>query len=583
MSAQSIEQPYPIFTDADGDPLEAGYIWIGVENLNPITDPVAVYWDSALTQPAVQPIRTSGGYMANAGTPARLYTSGAYSILVQDRNGITAYSAPSETVLLNSDAVTFLQAGTGAVTRTAQSKMRDWMSVKDFGAVGDGATDDTIAMNAAAAAAGAAKKALFVPAGVYKMTSPWVVPITVYVLGESASILPGFDPGSFWNYGSVIFKAHTGNGLVKIGAGAYDSGAPTENITISSNRTLYPGGNGFVIDKCSNVHLIRCNVFSVGGDAYQLGVTAGDVTGHNYTFNCYSNNPVGVHYRLRQKWGRYQYSVADGGTIGMFFDNAPLSQVEGFHFEGFTQVGIKISNGSTNCVLSGRGYIGHTTATSVIGIQITNEPGNSNTIIENVWLTSGNISGAVGMEIYGSAVDTIVKNCTFINWDSGFSSSASFGNTGTTVADCVFSSCNLPIYSAAENTTYTGNKFSSTIGSYTIRHIAGTNGLWSNNVFDKTLDPNLSGVQGNFSGIKVKNNVGYISRNRGVTGSIAAYTNIAHGLAGTPTSQIVLSTTSSGITSFPQVAVLNSTNFQLYWTGVANAQWAWETALPCDY
>ena len=163
MSAQSIEQPYPIFTDADGDPLDAGYIWIGVENLNPITDPVAVYWDKALTQPAVQPIRTSGGYMANAGTPARLYTSGAYSILVQDRNGITVYSAQSETVLLNSDAVTFLQAGTGAVTRTALAKMREWVSVKDFGAVGNGLVDDTVAIHAAFAAA----QGVTFPAGTY--------------------------------------------------------------------------------------------------------------------------------------------------------------------------------------------------------------------------------------------------------------------------------------------------------------------------------------------------------------------------------------------------------------------------------
>ena len=43
----------------------------------------------------------------------------------------------------------FLQAGTGAVTRTAQAKMRDTVSVKDFGAVGDGTTDDTAAIQAA--------------------------------------------------------------------------------------------------------------------------------------------------------------------------------------------------------------------------------------------------------------------------------------------------------------------------------------------------------------------------------------------------------------------------------------------------
>ena len=39
-----------------------------------------------------------------------------------------------------SSLVGFQQAGAGAVVRTAQDKLREWVSVKDFGAVGDGGT-----------------------------------------------------------------------------------------------------------------------------------------------------------------------------------------------------------------------------------------------------------------------------------------------------------------------------------------------------------------------------------------------------------------------------------------------------------
>lgn len=66
----------------------------------------------------------------------------------------------------------FLQAGTGAVLRTAESKLRETVSVKDFGAVGDGVTDDTAAFRAALAALIATNKpfVLQVPAGDYYLT-----------------------------------------------------------------------------------------------------------------------------------------------------------------------------------------------------------------------------------------------------------------------------------------------------------------------------------------------------------------------------------------------------------------------------
>jgi hypothetical protein len=93
MSALSVEPPFPAFAGADGQPLDDGYIWIGTVNLNPITNPIVAYWDSALTITAVQPIRTSGGYPVYQGTPTRIYTTSDYSIQVQNKNGTVVYTS----------------------------------------------------------------------------------------------------------------------------------------------------------------------------------------------------------------------------------------------------------------------------------------------------------------------------------------------------------------------------------------------------------------------------------------------------------------------------------------------------------
>ncbi|MEY5003503.1 MAG: hypothetical protein RL678_1312 [Pseudomonadota bacterium] len=78
----------------------------------------------------------------------------------------------------NSDEVNFLQAGTGAVTRTVQAKLRDVVSVKDFGAVGNGVADDT----AAFAAAIAASKNIFIPQGTYLVDTIFLGDVTGYVI-----------------------------------------------------------------------------------------------------------------------------------------------------------------------------------------------------------------------------------------------------------------------------------------------------------------------------------------------------------------------------------------------------------------
>jgi hypothetical protein len=266
MSAQSIEQPYPIFTDADGDPLENGYIWIGTENLYPITNPVAVYWDEALTQPAVQPIRTQGGYPVNAGTPARLYVSVRYSILVQDRNGITVYSSPSEAALPSSALVSFLQAGSGAVTRTAQSKMREWVSVKDFGAVGDGVADDTAAIQAAIAS-------LPVQIGgiVYfpSSTGAYICNSTL-TWDNKPVILLGAGNGVQPNAGVIIkFSAGVTGLNVLNGSTGYGANSGIENLHIVGSDTG-AGTNDGVLIRCNGFKAVNCTVEKFGRHGWHV-------------------------------------------------------------------------------------------------------------------------------------------------------------------------------------------------------------------------------------------------------------------------------------------------------------------------
>jgi hypothetical protein len=70
-----------------------------------------------------------------------------------------------------SAGVPYLPAGTGAVATSVASKLREFVSVKDFGAVGDGVTDDTAAINSWLTYIVANDKIGTAPAGTYRFTS----------------------------------------------------------------------------------------------------------------------------------------------------------------------------------------------------------------------------------------------------------------------------------------------------------------------------------------------------------------------------------------------------------------------------
>jgi hypothetical protein len=197
MAALSVQVPYPVFYNRDGQPLDNGNVYIGVANLDPVTNPLQVYYDEALTLTASQPLITSNGYVYRNGTPAQLYVDATnFSILVNDSKNLLVYNFPDGTGIganasgialtpsgyttatniqqgfndlgasTGSSKVGFLQSGTGAVGMPAQTKMRQAVNMEDYIPLGTGGTQagDSAALKAAIAYATTNQLPVILPA-----------------------------------------------------------------------------------------------------------------------------------------------------------------------------------------------------------------------------------------------------------------------------------------------------------------------------------------------------------------------------------------------------------------------------------
>jgi hypothetical protein len=115
------------------------------------------------------------------------------------------------------ELVSFQPSGTGAVATNVQSKLREFVSVLDFGAVGDGVADDTAAINLALAyLAAIGGGTLYFPQGTYKTTSEILINsrrINLRGTGKR-SVYPGlFVPSA--NTPSTIMPVHSGRNAIR--------------------------------------------------------------------------------------------------------------------------------------------------------------------------------------------------------------------------------------------------------------------------------------------------------------------------------------------------------------------------------
>jgi len=223
---------------------------------------------------------------------------------------------------VGSAVVGFVQAGTGAVARFVQDKLRESVSVKDYGAVGDGITDDSSAIANACNAALSGVGRLYWPAGDYRVAST----ATINTLAGGL-LMYGNSPNSIGTRANIIqddintpvFKVRGANltarglaftvfaGAAKTAAGAAITVISATSNTITLSADPWPGRTPVIWALASSIAATDSTTYASAGVVNVFGsfvfsgatkngdgtVTLTGVKGFNGTTNAAISGTVG--------------------------------------------------------------------------------------------------------------------------------------------------------------------------------------------------------------------------------------------------------------------------------------------------
>ena len=215
----------------------------------------------------------------------------------------------------NAASVTYNPAGTGAVVTTVQTKLRESVSVKDFGAVGDGTTNDRNALQAAITYASVNNIALYIPTGTYYVPNnstslSFTGNLTMYGDGMynsvlfyndsvSASRLDFFTSTAAGNiiFDNLCFSSNWGSGgnyatnsqLIQLVTTATTSNAIVTNCRFTNSRFMSLVLSGF------NSATVNACVFNDGvADGCRITGSQNVIVTNNQ-FNNINDDSIAVH------------------------------------------------------------------------------------------------------------------------------------------------------------------------------------------------------------------------------------------------------------------------------------------------
>ena len=254
-------------------------------------------------------------------------------------------------------------AGIGAVQRTTQDKLRETVSAKDFGAVGDGVADDTAALSAALAYCRSVAKPLYMPAGTYRTTA---------VLDISGVTIVGDGKGYRNANGTIIEGSGTHDVLAQLNATADLTRVELHNLRIRGG--LWGVKVRYMLhSRWSNVHVTHCSQggiqFGNSSDAGGLFCTFDnietDVTGTGIDINgnqfVNANSFNQCFFKGTQYGGRLRCNGGIGAVSNMFNCTEFLGDRFGIEMENTSNTGFN------ECYFESKGPSAHFVGSRNIG------------------------------------------------------------------------------------------------------------------------------------------------------------------------------------------------------------------------
>jgi hypothetical protein len=262
MSGSLIPNAKQQFLDANGNPLAGGFVYYYIPSTTTFKN---TYQNAALTILNTNPIilDSAGECMA--------YGAGSYRQIVTDVNGNLIWDQPTLSLSTNDASnVIYTPPFTNAVAETVSTKLSESVSVKDFGAKGDGTTDDTSAIQNAVNSLTNGGTVL-IPIGTYKITSTITIN-NVNLIGQgifydspyTTSAISGtiIKPIGLQNQSAIsISSVTTGNGI-NVGNFGIDMSSMTAGTT-NGDFNVATMTKGIYIKDRHNVSLNDIEVYKV--------------------------------------------------------------------------------------------------------------------------------------------------------------------------------------------------------------------------------------------------------------------------------------------------------------------------------